>query len=98
MLSGIFRGAIWNQTIPEFLRGRLASIEMISYLIGPKLGDAKWGIVAENYGVHNALISGGILCVVANYCRFILPKFLKYDAKEGIKQKCMRKNFVNQVL
>jgi MFS family permease len=88
MLSGIFRGAIWNQTIPNFLRGRLASIEMISYLIGPKLGDAKMGIVAENYGVHNALISGGILCVVAVIIvGLFLPKFLKYDAKEGVRQK-----------
>ncbi|MCC7307272.1 MAG: MFS transporter, partial [Acidobacteria bacterium] len=31
MISGIFRGSIWNQTIPNYLRGRLASIEMISY-------------------------------------------------------------------
>jgi MFS family permease len=38
MISGIFRGAIWNQTIPNHLRGRLASIEMISYLTGPMLG------------------------------------------------------------
>jgi MFS family permease len=46
MISGIFRGSIWNQTIPNFLRGRMASIEMISYLSGPMLGSAKMGIVA----------------------------------------------------
>src|SRR5436190_8434169 len=27
MVSGIFRGAIWNQTIPNYLRGRLAGIK-----------------------------------------------------------------------
>ncbi|MEQ1646489.1 MAG: MFS transporter, partial [Pyrinomonadaceae bacterium] len=65
MISGIFRGAIWNQTIPNFLRGRLASIEMMSYLTGPMLGSAKMGIVAEKFGVKSALISGGALCVIA---------------------------------
>ena len=88
MISGIFRGAIWNQTIPNYLRGRLASIEMISYLTGPMLGSAKMGIVAETFGVKMALISGGVLCVasVAGAALF-LPKFLAYDGREGVKQK-----------
>lgn len=88
MISGIFRGAIWNQTIPNYLRGRLASIEMISYLTGPMLGSAKMGIVAESFGVKAALVSGGVLCVasVAGAALF-LPGFLKYDGREGVKQK-----------
>ena len=65
MISGVFRGSIWNQTIPNYLRGRMASIEMISYLTGPYLGSAKMGLVAEHYGVKFALVSGGALCVVA---------------------------------
>lgn len=88
MLSGIFRGAIWNQTIPNFLRGRLASIEMMSYLTGPMLGNAKMGIVAENFGLKPAIISGGILCIFAVLLTAVfLPKFLKYDGREGIKQR-----------
>ncbi|MDM7923757.1 MAG: MFS transporter [Pyrinomonadaceae bacterium] len=88
MISGIFRGAIWNQTIPNYLRGRMASIEMISYLTGPMLGSAKMGIVAERWGVKAALISGGILCVVSVLgAAVFLPKFLTYDGREGVKQK-----------
>lgn len=88
MISGIFRGAIWNQTIPNFLRGRLASIEMISYLTGPMLGGAKMGIVAEYYGVKYALVSGGILSIAAVAAlAALLPKFITYDGREGIKQK-----------
>lgn len=88
MISGIFRGSIWNQTIPNHLRGRLASIEMMSYLTGPMLGSAKMGIVAEKFGVKAALISGGILCVAAvGGAALFLPKFLTYDGREGIKQK-----------
>jgi MFS family permease len=88
MISGIFRGAIWNQTIPNYMRGRLASIEMISYLTGPMLGSAKMGIVAERFGVRAALVSGGILCVIAVVgTALFLPKFFVYDGREGIKQR-----------
>ncbi|MDQ3374528.1 MAG: MFS transporter [Acidobacteriota bacterium] len=88
MISGIFRGAIWNQTIPNHLRGRLASIEMISYLTGPMLGSAKMGIVAERYSVKIAIVSGGVLCVaVVGLTALFLPKFLAYDEREGVKQK-----------
>jgi hypothetical protein len=88
MLSGIFRGAIWNQTIPNYLRGRMASIEMISYLTGPYLGSAKMGFVAEKFSVPTAIISGGFLCIAAIVLTAIcLPKFLKYDGREGILQR-----------
>ncbi|MEV0150912.1 MULTISPECIES: MFS transporter [unclassified Nonomuraea] len=43
MISGIFRMTIWNQTIPEELRGRLAGIELLSYASGPMLGNAAPG-------------------------------------------------------
>src|ERR1700744_2207879 len=46
-VSGLFRGAIWNQTIPTELRGRLAGVEMISYLSGPRLGNTRAGWVAS---------------------------------------------------
>ena len=88
MISGIFRGAIWNQTIPNYLRGRLASIEMMSYLTGPMLGSAKMGIVAERFGLKAAIVSGGALCIVAVAgAALLLPKFAVYDGREGIKQR-----------
>ena len=88
MISGIFRGSIWNQTIPNYLRGRMASIEMISYLTGPYLGSAKMGIVAEYYGVKIALVSGGALCVLAVIgSALFLPRFATYDGREGVRQR-----------
>ena len=88
MISGIFRMTIWNQTIPNRLRGRLASLEMISYLTGPMLGGAKMGIVAERFGIKTALVSGGVLCVVSvTLAALFLPKFISYDGREGVKRK-----------
>ena len=88
MLSGVFRGAIWNQTIPNYLRGRLASIEMISYLTGPMLGSAKMGIVAEYTSVRFALVTGGAACIIAVAgTAMFLPKFFAYDGREGIRQR-----------
>jgi MFS family permease len=97
MISGIFRGAIWNQTIPNYLRGRMASIEMISYLTGPYLGNAKMGLVAEYYGVKSALVSGGIICVAAvTLTALFLPKFFKYDGREGRKRRASEESLREQ--
>lgn len=86
-LSGIFRGTMWNETIPQHLRGRLAGIEMISYLSGPKLGDTEAGLIAAAFGVTFSIVSGGVLCVVgvAASCYF-LPKFWQYHADSRDKK------------
>ncbi|RUR12484.1 MFS transporter [Legionella sp. km772] len=80
-ISGIFRSTLWNHTIPTELRGRLAGIEMISYLSGPKLGDTRAGLIASGFGMTTALVSGGILCVLGvGLCCVFLPKFWSYHA------------------
>lgn len=82
-ISGIFRSIIWNQTIPTNYRGRLAGIEMISYLSGPRLGDAEAGIVASMLGVTFSIVSGGALCVFGVVlCCYYLPKFWHYQSIE----------------
>lgn len=81
MVSGIFRTVIWNQTIPDHLRGRLAGIELISYTSGPTLGNFEAGAVAAAFGVTASILSGGVLCVVgAAACALLLPRFRRYDA------------------
>jgi MFS family permease len=64
MVSGLFRSVIWNQTIPDSMRGRLAGIEMLSYSLGPLGGQARAGLVADRWSVRGSITSGGILCVV----------------------------------
>jgi MFS family permease len=80
-VSGIFRMTMWNETIPNHYRGRLAGIEMISYLSGPKLGDTEAGLVAAAFGITASIVSGGVLCVVGvGICCLFLPKFWRYHS------------------
>jgi MFS family permease len=88
MISGLFRMTIWNQTIPDHLRGRLAGIEVVSYTTGPLLGNAEAGIVASLFSIRTSVISGGILCVLGTaVLTAIYPAFLRYDGREGLARK-----------
>jgi MFS family permease len=87
-VSGLFRMTIWNQTIPDHLRGRLAGIEMISYMTGPYLGNGEAGIVASPFGLRAAVVSGGVLSVIGSgLLAFLLPAFIRYDGREGLARK-----------
>jgi MFS family permease len=78
-MSGLYRSLIWNQTIPDSLRGRLASIELLSYSIGPTLGNFEAGVVGSVFSVRASVLSGGILTVVGCViCAVALPAFRQY--------------------
>ncbi len=82
MVSGIFRSAMWNQTIPDELRGRLAGIELLSYSVGPQLGQVRAGGMAAWAGVRTSVWSGGLLCAAGvGLLALCLPKLMTYDAR-----------------
>jgi MFS family permease len=79
MVSALFRMTIWNETIPTTLRGRMASIEQLSYMTGPLLGNARAGFMAEQMGLARSIVAGGIICVMGvAVCAPALPKFWRY--------------------
>ncbi|MGH9035376.1 MAG: MFS transporter [Acidimicrobiia bacterium] len=85
MVSGIFRMSMWNRTIPDHLRGRLASIELISYTSGPLLGNAEAGAAAALFGLRASVVSGGVLCVLSVAATAAaLPSFWRYDARTPV--------------
>ncbi|MBB5933293.1 MFS family permease [Streptomyces zagrosensis] len=82
MVSGLFRSTMWNQTIPDGLRGRLAGIEMLSYMTGPQLGQVRAGTMAAMTSVRTSVWSGGVACVAAvGLLAASLPKLMAYDAR-----------------
>jgi len=82
MVSVLFRSVIWNQTIPDEMRGRLAGIEMLSYSLGPLGGQTRSGLVADLTTVRTSIVSGGVLCVAGVIATSVwLRDFWRYDAR-----------------
>ncbi|GAB7033891.1 MFS transporter [Streptomyces sp. NPDC021749] len=91
MISGIFRSALWNQTIPDELRGRLAGIELLSYSAGPQLGQVRVGCMAALTGVRASVSLGGLLCFAGvGLLTLGLPKLMAYDARTDEHARRMR--------
>ena len=80
MSSGIFRSTMWNQTIPPDVRGRMAGIEMLSYSIGPLLGQVRSSAAASRWSLRASLASGGILCIAGVALASVsMPALWRYD-------------------
>jgi MFS family permease len=83
-VSVIFRSTIWNQTIPDAIRGRMAGVEMLSYLSGPMLGQLYSGTVAALIGARNTSVLGGTLSFAAiAIVTALLPRYWKYQGDPG---------------
>jgi MFS family permease len=81
MISGIFRDTLWNQTIPDRLRGRMAGLELLSYSVGPSAGQIRAGAVASVTSARFSAAFGGVCCAgaVGVVC-LLLPGFTRYRA------------------
>ena len=81
-VSALYRQTIWNQTIPDYLRGRLAGIEMLSYSVGPLAGQLRAATMASATSLAFSITSGGIICIIlVSALAFFLPKLRHYNAE-----------------
>ncbi|MFJ9947654.1 MFS transporter [Kitasatospora sp. NPDC091207] len=79
-ISGIARSTMWNQSIPDEVRGRMAGVELLSYSVGPQLGQVRAGGMAGLVGVRASVWAGGVACVVGVVAlATALPSLLSYD-------------------
>jgi len=84
---------MWNQTIPDELRGRLAGIELLSYSVGPQLGQVRAGGMAAWAGVRTSVVSGGLACAGAmGLLALCLPGLMTYDARTNAHAVRMREH------
>ena len=82
MVSALFRGNIWNQTIPDEYRGRLAGIELLSYSVGPLAGQMRAAGMASVTSLSFSVTSGGIICMaIVGILGIFMVKFRKYDVQ-----------------
>ncbi len=82
MVSALFRSTIWNQTIPDNFRGRLAGIQLLSYSIGPLAGQMRAASMAAVTSLSFSVTSGGVICVVVvGLLASFMPKLRGFDVK-----------------
>jgi MFS family permease len=64
-VSTIIRNTIRQLSTPDYIRGRMTSVNQIFFQGGPQLGEMEAGLVAQLFSVPFAVVSGGIGCIFA---------------------------------
>ncbi|MDL4776671.1 MULTISPECIES: MFS transporter [Thermomonosporaceae] len=65
LISETLRSALLQHGTPDDLRGRVSSLWMVQATVSPALGNAAIGFLAELTSARAAVITGGLVCVVA---------------------------------
>jgi len=64
-VSMVIRNTIRQLQTPDYIRGRMSSVNQIFFLGGPQLGEMEAGLVAQLFGASVAVITGGIGTILA---------------------------------
>ena len=64
-VSMVIRNTIRQLNTPDYIRGRMTSINQIFFLGGPQLGELEAGLVAQFFGATFAVVTGGIGTILA---------------------------------
>jgi MFS family permease len=85
-VSMIIRNTIRQLQTPDYIRGRMTSVNQIFFMGGPQLGEVEAGAVAQLFGAPFAVVTGGIGCILAviGIARR-WPQLRSYNGDEPIK-------------
>jgi MFS family permease len=84
-VSTIIRNTIRQLSTPDYIRGRMTSVNQIFFQGGPQLGELEAGLVAQITSVPIAIISGGIGCILATiWIARKWPQIRSYNGDEPI--------------
>ena len=82
-VSMIIRNTIRQLQTPDYIRGRMISINQIFFMGGPQLGEVEAGLVAQFAGARVAIVSGGMGCMIAvALIARRWPQLLNYNGDE----------------
>lgn len=80
MVSTVIRNTIRQLLTPDYLRGRMVSINMIFFAGGPQLGEAEAGFAAALIGAPASVVVGGIATIVLTAAVALrVPKLWRYE-------------------
>ncbi|MFM8528325.1 MAG: MFS transporter, partial [Ilumatobacteraceae bacterium] len=88
MVSGLFRSLIWDSTIPDVIRGRMAGLELLSYSVGPQVGQVRSTLTARYTSAQASLVIGGSVCA-ASIAGMVpaLRELWSFDARTAVQGK-----------
>jgi hypothetical protein len=79
IVSTVFRNLIRHMITPDYLRGRMTSVNMIFFAGGPQLGELEAGVVANLIGAPLSVVTGGIGALVATvWVALTTPALMRY--------------------
>ncbi len=81
-VSTVLRNIIRQLITPDYLRGRMTSVNMIFFMGGPQLGELEAGLVANWFGATASVVSGGIGCLVATAVPAVATPALRHYRRE----------------
>jgi MFS family permease len=86
-VSTIIRNTIRQLHTPDYIRGRMVSINQIFFQGGPQLGEVEAGLVGNFFGVTAAIISGGIGVILSVWwIATKWPQLRVYNGDEAIPE------------
>lgn len=79
VISAVFRGTLQQLVVPDGLRGRLASLNILVVTGGPRVGDLEGGLVASAFTPTISVVSGGLLCIAGVAAiAMTVPRFARW--------------------
>jgi MFS family permease len=81
-VSTVLRQTIRQLSTPDYLRGRMTSINMIFFMGGPQLGEMEAGALAALLGAPLSVVTGGVGCLFAVVIAGLMArKLVSYESK-----------------
>jgi len=86
MVSAVLRTSMLQLAAPEEMRGRMQGVFIVVVAGGPRLGDLRAGAVATAASVGVAMVSGGVIVVVAMLVvALVVPSFRRFRASRSAR-------------
>ena len=84
-VSTIIRNTIRQLATPDYIRGRMTSVNQIFFQGGPQLGEVEAGLAAQLLGAPVAIMLGGVGCILAvGWITRRWPQIRKYNGDEPV--------------
>ncbi len=80
-VSTVLRQTIRQLVTPDYIRGRMNSVNMVFFMGGPQLGNLEAGIVASLFGAPLAVVTGGVATIlVVGWTAWRYPRLRRYGS------------------